>query len=958
MHFCLCREIIMPDMQTLFFRYPALSFLLLALMVSAMSGCNWFQKKDLLQAPFFKTDMAVVESALDGMNTEQKAGQMILALTNDEPSLGRLRQDAARGLLGGAVVRGLAVEQFIAFSDSLRNSSPWPLMMGASETGLLNNQFCDAVPFPGELVLSACAAKESMEKIRDLFRMQAALTGINLSFGPVLYPGAAWDPRTQMPNDQYALPAKQVRGWSQEGMIRLGLSFSHLAYIPNDTSGLTARILSPYRRLARAGISGFWIAPELIKPNAPRNQLRNYFRTQVGFDGLLAGAGDVELLALAGADLIVYEGDPAEARRIIVQLVRQRKISGADLNQRVRRILAAKYWSTKKREAARSAVLSDSLLAAAPDTLFNNEDLSFQAGRLWGNSPVVLQDGAQALPLAPEKYRAIELADKPLADFWGRVEKYADFDSIVPLQMEESDTIFALDTTNLPLVLAWDSGSMPAAADTAFFHALHAYADSVPVVLVHFGDAARLALADTTMTIIHVFERNEYTERGAANILFGAQAASAVLPDAVGLRFAAGAGLSLPKVSLKYGLPREEGISPEKLVGIDAIAGSAIDRKIIPGCQVLVAQNGNIIYSKSFGKHSYNGGPEVTQASLYDIASITKVAATTLVMMQLKDAGKVALDNPVRQFIPSAKGKNGNITLRQLLTHTSGLQPSLPIAAYVRSPLARRRACSSYFCKTPQRGYRVEVAKDLYFKDALRTSLLNSLYRLPVSSRGGVRYSDVNMVILQQILEKASGRSLDRYAREAFYKPLGLQRTTFLPRKYFSLDEIAPTENDTRWRRQIVHGYVHDPAAALLGGVAGHAGLFSTAEDLAVIFQLLLDEGSYGGRQYIDPATVKLFTGSDSKSKRGLGFDKPRPVKHPSFSSKIAAESFGHTGFTGTCVWVDPNRKLVYIFLSNRVHPKAQNAAFLQNNIRKRIHEVIYEALDTYEPGWGIAAAQ
>lgn len=925
-------------------------------MVFFMSGCRWFQKKDLIQPPFFKTDMSVVESALDAMNTEQKAGQMILALADDELLLERIYEDADKGLLGGAVIRGLSVERFMEFSDSLRAVSPRPLFMGALEMGLLNNQFCDAEPFPGELVLGSVASRETLQKIQELFRRQAALAGINLSLGPAIYPGAAWDPVSQLPREDFSWPLRPLRDWSQEGMISLGYSFSHLVYIPNDTLGLTPKILAPYRQMAKAGISGFWIAPELIRPDMPRNYLRNYFSDQVGFNGLLAGIGDIEHLAMAGADLILYEGDPAEARRIIVQLVRQRKISGADLNDRVRRILAAKYWSAKLRETARNTLLADTLIAASPALLFNNEDLAFQAARLWENSPVLLQDGVQMLPLAPDEFQAAELAEEPVAAFWNRTAKYAVFDTVTPLYFEENGQVFADDTLQLPLVLVWDSHTQPPAADTIFFNAVNARAHSSPVVLVHFGDAARLALADTSVAIVHAFVRNEYTERGAANLLFGAQAASAVLPDVAGARFAAGAGLSRPKVRLKYAEAREAGISPERLVGIDAIASSAIDIKIIPGCQVLVAQNGNIIYSKSFGKHDFNSGPEVTNHSLYDIASITKVAATTLVLMQLKDAGKLGLENPVRNFVPAAKGKNGNITVRQLLTHTSGLQPNLPIAAYVRTPLARRRACSSYFCKTSQKGFRVEVAKDLYFKDNLRTSLLRSLYRLPVSSRAGTRYSDVNMVILQQVLEKASGKTLDSYAKETFYQPLGLRRTTFLPRKYVPLSEIAPTENDTRWRRQVVHGYVHDPAAALLGGVAGHAGLFSTAEDLAVIFQMLLDEGSYGGRKYIEPATVKLFTGSDSRSKRGLGFDKPRAVKYPSFSAQAAAESFGHTGFTGTCVWVDPELKLVYIFISNRVHPKAQNTAFFENNIRKRIHEVIYEALDTYEPGWGLAS--
>ncbi len=941
-----------PDVKKLLFRMAVLlCFFGVALVPPA---CKWFRKKDTIHAPFHKADAAAVEAAIDAMSTRQKVGQMVMALASGEALLERLLEDAGRGLLGGVILQDLSLEQYMAYTENLRRASPFPLLIATLETGLLNNQFCDATPFPGRATLDASASAEDRKKIRELFRLQAAAAGINWSLEPPLYRGAAWDPATQLPQSNFTIAMKPLREWNQEGMIRLGNNFSHLVYIPNDTANLAAQILAPYRRLARAGLSGFWVAPELFRADAPRNYLRTYFDEELGFDGLLAAEGDVESLALAGVDLIAYRGDPALACDTLMELVRQRKISNADLNRRVRRILSAKYWSARKRTAALNAASRDSAEIGAPASLFYNADLEFQAARFWGQSPIALRDGAGVLPLGPGRLCRADLADTAFSRFGEQAAKYAFFDAVAHLTGPIDSLALPVDTGKT-LVLLWDSRHTLPHADTAFFDSLRAAAAAGPLVLVHFGDAQRLAMADTALTIVQVYERNDHTERAAADVLFGAQAAVAKLPDAAGALFVAGSGLDIPKVRLRHGAsPREAGISPEKLVGIDAIAGSAIEQKVIPGCQVLVAHNGHIIYSKSFGNHDYNGGPAVTNRSIYDIASITKVAATTLALMRLKDQDKVGLENSVQKFIPEAKGKNGQITVRQLLTHTSGLQPNLPIATYVRSPLVKRRSCNAYFCNKEQKGFSIEAAKDLYFKDAARAMLINNLYKLPVSNRAGVRYSDVNMVILQQILEKAGERPLNRYMREEFYQPLGLRRLTYLPRKRFPLDEIVPTENDKTWRHQVVHGHVHDPAAALLGGVAGHAGLFSNAEDLAVVFQLLLDEGIYGGRRYIEPATVKLFTGADSKSKRGLGFDKPRKVKYPSFSDNAAPDSFGHTGFTGTCAWVDPQRKLVYIFLSNRVHPKAQNTAFFQNNIRKRIHEVVYDALDTYEPGWGV----
>ncbi len=932
-------------------RYVAL-LCLCAAMVLMFPACEWFSRKDIVHAPFHGAESKSVEAALAAMTDEQKVAQLIIARVSDESLLPGLYQDAARGLLGGVILHGLAIEHYLLFADSLKQVSPWPLIMGTLETALLNNQFCDADPFPHITSVDACASTDDKSQMRALFRRQAALTGINWSLETPLYRGSIWDPVTQLPRSDFTVALKPFREWNQEGMIRLGNSFSHLVYMPKDTANLVEQILSPYRRMVRAGISGFWINPLVLHDESPRNYLRNYLRDQLGFEGLLAGAGEMERLVHAGADLVISDGDPALARDSLLQLVEQRKLNHADLNQRVRRVLSAKYWSAKKRNSSRNIQSTDSALIATPRRLFSHQDLAYQALRLWENSPIALQDSTGMLPLKPGVFRPVALGQSPFVVFQERADKYATIDTVLYWKGSLDSLSYCFDPAGAA-VLLWESTGTSPLADSVIFETLKARSAVAPVVLLHFGDPSRLTKADPSLTIVHAFERNPYTEQGVANLLFGAQAATARLPDAIDSRFAAGSGLTLPKVRLRYATPFDTGISPEKLVGIDAIAGSAIAQNIIPGCQVLIAQAGQVIYSKSFGAHDYSGSIPVTSQSLYDIASITKVAATTLALMQLKDQGKIDLDNRVRDFIPAAQGKNGAITVKQLLTHTSGLQSNLPISAYVKSPLLRRRACNAYFCNTPRRGYSVEVAKGLFFKDELRNKLMSGLHKLPVQSRAGTRYSDVNMVILQQMLEKAGGRPLDRYVQEYFFNPLGLRRITYRPKGKFPLSEIVPTENDTRWRQQVVHGYVHDPAAALMGGVAGHAGLFSNAEDLAVVFQLLLDEGNYGGRRYIEPATVKLFTGADSKSKRGLGFDKPRKVKYPSFSENMPPESFGHTGFTGTCVWVDPQRQLLYVFLSNRVHPKAQNTAFFQNNIRKRIHEVVYDALDTYEPGWG-----
>lgn len=938
-------------LQPVFHLTKLLRWMLTVAPAVALNACNWFASKELLRPPYYQFERAQVEAVLEAMSTEQKVAQMLILKTSGADTTGQVQADVAAGLLGGIAAYDLEMKDLAEWLESLDAAAPYPMLHISLETCLLNNQVADATPFPTAYSLAAAASKDDIENMRKLLRLQTAITGINCISGPGLFPGAVWDAGSGLPKTGADLPLKYIREQSKEGILQIIPSFSHLIYIEKDTAELLPKILAPYRQLAKAGAAGFWIDPRILQPDAARNAVRDYFEEKLQFDGLLAGEGDVEKLALAGADLIVYEGDISEARAILMRLMDERQISRAELDQRVRRILSAKFWTKKLRETLRPQILRDSLSAVQPMLRFSIEDLEYQAARLWRESPVALHRADAALPLQPGKVRGIRWNDTLPADFWTVLGRYVSLDTVVNLDKEQGTLADAIDTAHINIVL-WDSRLSPPEQDTILWQTLNAVADRI--VVAHFGDPARLSLADTGVALVHLMERNENTEAAAAYVLAGAQAARAVLPDSAGVHLPAGAGRRLPQVRLRPASPMEEGIHPQKMVGIDAIANNAVDKKLMPGCQVLIAKNGHVIYSKAFGQHDYKSGREVSTASLYDIASITKVAATTLNIMRLKDEGQLDENDLLKEHLSEAGAANGKITLRQLLTHTSGLQPNLPIGSYLKPVTGKRAACNNYFCKTPRGDYEIEVAEGMYFKKQLRSELIRKLYQLPVAGAKTVRYSDVNMVVLQQVAERTDGRSLNVQAREEFYEPLGLRRIGYRPLKRFSINEIAPTENDTRWRRQVLHGHVHDPAAALLGGVAGHAGLFSNAEDLAVIFQMLLNEGSYGGRQYLKPATVKLFTAKDAKSKRGLGFDKPRKVKYPSFSSEISEAAFGHTGFTGTCIWADPKEQMIFIFLSNRVHPTASNNAFITSNVRKRIHDVAYNALGSYQAGWGL----
>jgi CubicO group peptidase (beta-lactamase class C family) len=413
--------------------------------------------------------------------------------------------------------------------------------------------------------------------------------------------------------------------------------------------------------------------------------------------------------------------------------------------------------------------------------------------------------------------------------------------------------------------------------------------------------------------------------------------------------------LTSAKIRLAYTIPEEVGISADSLKKIDKIASEAIFSKATPGCQVFVAKEGNVILNKAYGYHAYDYKTSVHPEDVYDLASVTKVAGTTLCAMHLYDKGRFKLSDSIKSYLPDSLTKFlkhpsriGGITFRELLIHKSGLPSGLPIhkfIAYINKLIGR---FDRYYCDESNQYFCVEVAKDFYLDSAYLDSIWVDMNRIWPGEKV-FKYSDANMNVLYQVLRPLikGKKSYDRYLDSLFYKPLMLKTMGFLPLNYLDTlaHRIAPTEYDTYWRYQVLKGHVHDPNAALYGGVAGNAGLFSSAQDLGLLFQLFLNKGSYGGKKYIESSTVELFTSQQSGSQRGLGFDKPNETSGNIVAKDAPYSSFGHSGFTGICAWGDFENELVFVFTSNRVHPNPNNKKLIEHGIRGRMHQVIYNQL-------------
>ena len=498
-----------------------------------------------------------------------------------------------------------------------------------------------------------------------------------------------------------------------------------------------------------------------------------------------------------------------------------------------------------------------------------------------------------------------------------------------------------------------------------------------------------------------------------AQVLWGGLEPRGKLPKKISEHLLIGKGEGFQPNRLAFSVPEEVGIPSSALQEIDSIVREGIRAYAMPGCQILVARQGKVIYNRTFGHHTYARKRRVYPTDLYDLASVTKVAATTIASMKMQNAGRLhptdqlgrffkdklvvvdsvsqidslfvhrdslpKMDQSTSPFVMVAqrrssrghaevdtlawgsdslllirswkmgrykrRGEIFDLRLSELLTHQSGLPAGLPILPYMEYRDSLTGKYDKYYQASGDSIYSIQVAGNFYLRNDYRDSLWEQTKAMHYAPEKVYEYSDANMILVQQVIDSLNQEPMDQFLQREVYEKLGMQNTTFNPLESCNPERIVPTIYDAAWRGQLLRGYVHDPAAALLGGVSGNAGLFSNAQDLAHLFQMLLNRGEYGGERLVDPMIVKEYT-SRQMGHRGYGFDKP-PTHRSAYiiGSQASTSSYGHTGFTGTCVWVDPEEELIYIFLSNRVHPKPNNWKLNELEIRQRIHDVIYTAI-------------
>ncbi|MGB4399539.1 MAG: serine hydrolase [Daejeonella sp.] len=558
-----------------------------------------------------------------------------------------------------------------------------------------------------------------------------------------------------------------------------------------------------------------------------------------------------------------------------------------------------------------------------------NADLSLKADAQ--QTAVLLNNTATTIPLVNLKDRkiaTINIGSSHSSIFNTMLRNYA--------HVDELDLVMATSTAVEPyttLIIQVNAESLAYQETVNYILGLQKKKE---VILVGYGNTFALGLLGLfTSPIIWNPENSVFSADYSAQLIFGGATANNRLKETVSLSYPKGAGFSTGKIRLRYSSPEDLGISSYDLNKIDGIVKEAIDQHATPSAVVMVVKNGSVIFNRAYGSHTYGGQDPTHTDDIYDVASVTKTAATTMAVMRLYEQQKLDLNGNIGTYFPEAKDTNKEfIPLKEVMLHQAGFI-NLDFFSGIKSQ--DHSTDSSY-------AYPVKVADNYfvrrnYYQEAMLPKMLNS----PIRTRGQYVYSDISMYMMKEVVEHQSGTPLDQYVQNEFYTPLGMRTAGFNPRRRFDRGQIVPTEQDNYFRKTLLQGYVHDQGAALVNGVSGHAGLFASANDLAILNQVLLNGGKYGGVEYFKPETVDLFTARQSNvSRRGLGFDRGDGNRYPSALSSVG--TFGHTGYTGTAVWVDPKNELIYIFLSNRVYPSVSNR-LNSLRIRPRIQDVIYEAI-------------
>lgn len=992
--FCsLARKGIMLNFQLPVIRYTSSAInraLLLACSLFIVHGA-WAQSPHFLQWQTNKACTRWVDSVYNALTVEERIGQffMLPAYTQGKDyNMDTVLSLMKSGKAGGVIFfKGNPTAQ-VQWTQKIQDSTKVNAFVAIDGEWGLAMRIDSTINFPRQMTLGAIQDNRLIYEMGREIGRQCRRMGIHINFAPDIdvnnNPNNPVINERSFGEDKYKVALKGLEyanGLQDEGILACAKHFpghgdvavdSHkdLPVITKSYGSLDSFELYPFKILFNNEVGSVMVAhlnvPSLDTTTGSVASLSRKIATELlkdtlGYHGLVFSdalnmkgvskfytPGTVDSIAfMAGCDILVFSENSIKGIEKIKMALDSGSLAPNELEARVKKVLAYKYLLGLNNPQR----LSTENLTAD----LNNTPAQLLCNKLFESAVTLAANQNNLLPFQDWNYKrvaSLSVGTNGVSKFQNHVTNYAEM-SVFNVADEHSAKAFSslFDTlATFDLVLVDLHGMVRAAArdynvseETRKF--LEQLTGRTKVVLSVFGNPYSLKFFSYMPWVVNVYEENDYTNRAAANALFGSIKISGRLPVTASDTFTAGKGFMSDTVyRIKLSVPEEAGISSDKLTGLDNIIAEAIGKKAFPGCQLLVVKDEKIIWNKAYGNKVYEVNDAVAKTDLYDLASITKVAATTLAVMKLYEQKKIDLNDKVDEYLKLPHGATiKHLHIKDVLLHQAGLKPFF---MFWKETVGGK--FEKYYRKQPEGKFTVQVADSLFLRSDYPDSMWAQMACSDVEEHPKYVYSDLDFYILQKIVEKVSKQKLNDFVSEHFYKPMGLTRMGYQPLTKFERSRIMPTENDSLFRKQIVKGYVHDQGAAMYGGVAGHAGLFSNATDLAALFQMLLNNGVYNGKRFLDSATIQTFSSRQSKiSRRGYGFDKPEPdVKKPSpCYDGVPLSTFGHTGFTGTCVWSDPENNLTYIFLSNRVYPNADNNMLVKLNVRTNLQEVIYKAL-------------
>lgn len=921
-----------------------------------------------------------VDSVFQTLNRQEKAAQLFMIPAGPSEKAAKDALDLVEDGIGGIyITHGGPVSHAVLVNRLQRAASTKLLVAAAAEWGI--GQTLDSVAsLPKPMVIGALPNDSLVDDWASAMARQLSALGIHLHLGPNADDEIFAGDYLRYFGDSEKLIGTRasalIQRLREEGILtvarHLPRRWSTTRQLPDSMivlslSRIDTATLQPFQQLIRTGVAG--IATDYLHFSIQNEQgivpaavsqafVPEVLRKQLRFDGLvvvdaktLSGRmgkmrqGDAELLAFqTGADVILQPLHASAGIKKIVREVRKNKILEQQLDESVRKLLAAKYDAGLHHY---TPVNTDNLVRR-----LNHPELTSVTEQVAAAAVTVVQNIDSLLPvrtLDNTSFVSISIGRESGHAFDQALEKYVPFRKFNVMSAGDTSTVTVLPGDRVVIgVFPYQAG-----LERKIQRWINKLATLNNVILVHFSNPKSLENFSACQALVAAYTDQDGMPEAAAHLIFGGTKGRGVLPLAVGI-WPAGTHQPTPNLNrLSYGTPESVGVSSATLSKIRPIMEEAIASGATPGAHTLVIKDGKVIYSESAGYLTWEKNVPVTEETIFDLASVTKISATLQTVLFMHDHGLIDINKKASVYLPELKNSNkADFTLKDILTHQAGLWPFLPFWAQTMSG---NQWLPEYYSTSATESYPYPVADNLFASRSMKDSLWQWIIKARIREKPSrtpydYRYSDMGFYILQHLAEKLLNQPMEDFLAQNLYEPLGAYTTGYLPLQRFPRERIAPTERDTLFRKSQLVGYVHDQGAAMHGGIAGHAGLFSAANDLAKIGQMWLQEGRYGGLQYYKPETIELFTTKQyADSRRGLGWDKPIPSDWNSPTSLYASgRTFGHTGFTGTCIWVDPEFNLVYIFLSNRVMPDMNNNKLLSANIRPRIQHVIYQAIFDY----------